>query len=138
MPEPRRVAIVLVHLDTLTEGLGLMKHGEITHAATDRFREGGNVFLAGDWTRGGAPPAAALVREAGEIARLAVLPPGLMVVEAWTQRDIATVFLRVEGASLPPVMLGQAVPRYVVVVEEVPQPAGLKPERHGRLAPAGI
>lgn len=140
MPEPRRVAIVLVDLGALTEALGLMKFGEITAIATDRFREGGKVFIRGDWSRGGQPPDAALVREPGEIARAVTLPPGLMIIEAFPQGANRPVLgagvLKVEGAALPPVMPGQPVPRYVIEVEEVPQPANLPSEHRGRLVPA--
>lgn len=139
MPEPRRIAIVLIDLSALTEALGLMKHGEISRIGTDRYREGGRIFLVGDWTRGGKPPDAALVREPGEVARAVSLPPGLIVVEAFTDAALAWMdglphgVLKAEGAALPPIMPGQPIPRYVIKVEEVPQPAGLPSERRGRL-----
>lgn len=143
MPEPRRIAAVLIDLEALTERLGLMKYGEILMISTDRMREGGTVFIAGDWSRGGSPPN--LKRTPGEIAQAVDMPPGLAIVEAFTPTPTATpaagirwngAVLKVEGASLPPVMGGQALARYVVVVEEVPQPAGLPSLRRGRLAPA--
>lgn len=144
MPEPRRVAAVLVSLEDLTERLGLMKFGELHHVATDRMREGGTVYLGGDWSRGGQPPK--LTRTPGEIAQAVDMPPGLAIVEAYTlkiafmaadiRRGALEVVLKVEGASLPPVMGGQQLERYVVEVEEVPQPADLPSQRRGRLVAA--
>ena len=84
MPEARRVGLVLISLEDLTEALQLMKYGEIKKISTDRYSEGGRVFIGGDWARGGSPPNGSLIKDAGEIGRAVMIPPGLTVIEAFT------------------------------------------------------
>ena len=133
MREPRRVALIKVSLQKLTEVLRLDDRGVIVGAECNRVFEGGPLFLAGRWRRPSAVSNAELVRQPMEVAGALHLPGGTEIVDAWTVHGEDVVVLKLEGPALAPVMRNQRVPEMQLVVDTIPQPAGLAPLLRGRL-----